>query len=744
MSQTKQNNDSQQPQNIEKQHSLQNIDEEQKKKQKEKENEKQAIQSKAKSNEQEIGAENTQKDQKKPNKKKKRKNRRILENDNYEDLEQDNDNISEDQMSEESKKSEEQEEEKQEVEEIEISNLLEVPPTPPSPSTAGASHFDVAELNTHVKSEREYKEWQRNLRHAVEEMQNKTTKFPSVANVWVVGRIVVAMFLIIGLSAGTIITAIISLKQTSNLGNRIILGSCSTSQILLMQYLSLQLLFNTNFYPINLLINQESSSPIFIDTSYLLNDQQLIQQLIQKAIKYARGTESHLRYGSTEQSITNDILLDKLKTKQVEGDYESLDQLMLEPTECLLDPPETCEQIQQQRNHLVTSQYTGLDSLFQQFISDLMHISMIDISELKIQDDRFLRLVSLGNNDLYQGNVRYTKELHQIAQQSLKVGRSNILIITIVDVVVFFVVFLFLLVPLRRFFSDVVDQTKLLNELVPEQKNEDLQWSEKYVSGYGPLDMGNKQILTLLSSIVEICEDRDEGVSTSNVLRVNAQNLLQRMKIQFNRELNWMEQNEFQFIEDHKQEHKYILKEAGYLLRFLIHYPDSSLVISNALQLFFINHIIYSDQSMGIYINLVKSIQKDDGQSQQQQQLLQQQYLQQMYLQQNEDGLPYEMNQGLYYPQQLYQQDMMQDGQYYDMNGEALGDIADIDETGQNNFDFNNQMEFLQYPGQDMMNDVNQMQMPMQMQGQFGQDMIDPNLMQNYPQMQMMGNQQYM
>lgn len=46
------------------------------------------------------------------------------------------------------------------------------PPTPPSPSTGGA-HFDLAELNPHVRTEREFKEWARNVRVALAEVQSR-------------------------------------------------------------------------------------------------------------------------------------------------------------------------------------------------------------------------------------------------------------------------------------------------------------------------------------------------------------------------------------------------------------------------------------------------------------------------------------------------------------------------------------------------------------------------------------------
>lgn len=106
-------------------------------------------------------------------------------------------------------------------------------------------------------------------------------------------------------------------------------------------------------------------------------------------------------------------------------------------------------------------------------------------------DDHFLRLVSLGNNDLYRGSVKFMNELSNNALDFVNSARMSIVDITIADCIVYFVIFLVLLLPLRSFFTSAMNRTTLLNELVPEIKRDELVWKEKYQTKLKAMDDGN-------------------------------------------------------------------------------------------------------------------------------------------------------------------------------------------------------------------------------------------------------------
>ncbi|KAH7817229.1 uncharacterized protein MONOS_13504 [Monocercomonoides exilis] len=479
---------------------------------------------------------------------------------------------------------------------------LDVPPTPPSPSGAGAAHFDVAELNPHVRSEREFKEWSRNVKHAVAEVQNKSLKFPSVVNAWVVGRVSFAIAAIFALGFSTMYLAFTSLQQTNVLANQMILSSIRTAQLLQMQYFSIQLVHNNTFMPLTNMVDESATSPVFRDLIHAMNNPLDIQTLLSESREFFNKIDVHLRYGNSLYSDSNDTILDKLVTTQLEGTNSELDKVMFDQATCLRTDNSECPP-DSSRNYLLTHSFSGLDALFQIFLSDVLHISRLPIALVSPSSPHFLRLFSIGNNDLYTGSIRYSNTLFQHANSFVEQAKHQNINITIIDFSVFFVVVLFLLVPLRGYFTNLNNQTSLLNSLIPEINREELQWKDVYITPFAPLNFGNRRILSLISSTVELCEDKDDS-SSSAALKATAENVVATMRIQFDREAEWMAQYDYGDDEmiEHLAEHKYLLREASYLLRFLIHQPDSSLVISNALQLFFIAHLQKSDSALGTHI----------------------------------------------------------------------------------------------------------------------------------------------
>jgi hypothetical protein len=176
---------------------------------------------------------------------------------------------------------------------------LDVPPSPPSPSAVGAAHFDVAELNTQVKSKTEFKEWTRNFKHAVSEIQNKSLKYPSLVNGWVIGRLTVSVLILLGLMGGTIYVSFTALQQTQVIGNQLILSSYRTSHLLSMEYFVMQFIFLDNYKTISTnYVNSEATSPVFNDLSHLLNDQGIMKGIITRSIDYFHMIDSRLRFYS--------------------------------------------------------------------------------------------------------------------------------------------------------------------------------------------------------------------------------------------------------------------------------------------------------------------------------------------------------------------------------------------------------------------------------------------------------------
>ncbi|KAK2958800.1 hypothetical protein BLNAU_6303 [Blattamonas nauphoetae] len=487
---------------------------------------------------------------------------------------------------------------------------LDVPPTPPSPSAAGAVHFDLSDLNTKVRTEREFKEWTRNVKQAVNEVQSKSLKFPSVIRVSVVIRVILAVAIIVGLGIATILISITSLQKTNVYGNQIVLSQHRTMQLIHMQFLILQLVFNNTHSGITNIAQNETTSPVFVDLAHVMNDQSLIQERLRLAIVYFQRTDSHLRYGSSTYSQTTDKLINSLKTTELEGTISSLDDIMFGESDCRMNTTTYCTE-HPDRNYLVTESFTGLDALYQIFISDALHMGNYPPATNLMTKDHFLRLFTLANNDLYYGSLTYSSKLRLEAESFVTLAKRNMSIITIVDCVVYFLAFLIFLLPLRSFFSEIANQSTLLQSLIPEIQHEDLQWKPEYQSTYAPLNANNRRILNLLGSAVELSEENKDD-SAAVALKTVAENVMASLKVQFERESQWMKQSQYAEDSDHKKEHKYLLKEAAYLLRFLLHEPDSAVIISNAVQMFFVSHIKRMDVPLGNWLSNTLDTMQDN------------------------------------------------------------------------------------------------------------------------------------
>ncbi|KAK2963299.1 hypothetical protein BLNAU_1833 [Blattamonas nauphoetae] len=495
------------------------------------------------------------------------------------------------------------------TDDVAMTYALDVPPTPPSPSVAGAVHFDLSELNTKVRTEREFKEWTRNVKHAVSEIESKSMKFPSVVKVSVVIRVVLTLVVIIGFGTATILVSISSLNGSSVYGNEIILGQHRTMQLIHLQFLSLQLVFNTTSTTITNQTMPETTSPVFTDLTHIMNDQTALQHKINLALNYFERTDSHLRYGSSAYAQTSDTLLNSLQTNELEGQNSELDLLMFKQTDCLMPNSSYCV-ANPDRNYLTTPNFTGLDALHQVFISDCLHIAHYPITNQIVDKDIFLRMFTLANNDLYFGSLSFSEKLMDASKAFIIGAKLNILVMMIVSIVAYTITFIFLLFPLRGFFSQITNQSTLLRSLIPDIQHEDLQWKSEYESHYNPLDYSNKHTINLLSSLVELTEEHKDG-SHLQSLRTISESILSSMQTQFNRESQWMKTNEYPHMDNHLKEHRYLMKEAAYLLRFILHQPESSFIITNALQIFFVSHIKRMDIPLGSWISKLEALGED-------------------------------------------------------------------------------------------------------------------------------------
>ncbi|KAK2964286.1 hypothetical protein BLNAU_817 [Blattamonas nauphoetae] len=488
---------------------------------------------------------------------------------------------------------------------------LDVPPTPASPSAAGAVHFDLAELNTKVQSEREYKEWLRNVKFAISDVQSKTLNFPSVLRISVVIRLGIAVLITVGLGIATILITYSSLLRTNVYGNQIILGGYRTMQLLHMQYLAIQVVIGSNLPGLVNMTYSETTSPVFTDLTHLLYDQVQIQERLITAAESFQALDAHLRYGSSLSSSSNDPQLDKLSTSKLEGDVVSLDNIMFSDTDCLMDTTAECTGDGAKRNHLLTTKFAGLDALMQIFVEDALHVANYIPAPNLVNKIHFLRLFTISNNDLYYGSLRYNKQLLKEAESFVGTAKTSITIITVVDSAVFILTALILLLPLRAFFTEISNDATLLQSLIPEITHEELQWKEEYQSKFEPLNAGNAKILDLLMRAVEIGNEQKEEQGERSALNLLAAQVMVAMKEQFRKEKKWMEEYAYEDWEEHLREHKYLLREASYLLRFLLHQPQNSLIVSNVLQLFFVSHVQRMDVTFGQHIIQMQELEEE-------------------------------------------------------------------------------------------------------------------------------------
>jgi hemerythrin-like metal-binding protein len=339
------------------------------------------------------------------------------------------------------------------------------------------------------------------------------------------------------------------------------------------------------------------------------NDRKLLQGILQRGIDYFYMIDSHLRYGTdNDKFVSNDRLIDDLSTSRLEGLYPDLDSIMFHQTSCLMLDASLCNSttpalgVGLQRNFLLTESYTGLDALFQIFIADILHMSELDGNLITQGNAHFLRLLSLANNDLYDGSLQYSAALHDQSHVFISDALKIITNYFIASVVTYFFVFFVLLAPLRSFFNSVVNHTNLLNDLIPEIQREDLQWRDVYISEYQPYNVQNRRLLSLLATLVEVAEEKEDSQASQNTIRTTAENIIAIMGRHFDREEEWMAKYIYPLEEDHIHEHTYLMKEAAYLLRYLLHMPESTIVVSNVLQMFFISHLQTSDLPLGKWI----------------------------------------------------------------------------------------------------------------------------------------------
>ncbi|KAH7831247.1 uncharacterized protein MONOS_3906 [Monocercomonoides exilis] len=358
--------------------------------------------------------------------------------------------------------------------------------------------------------EEEKEEKERIAQQRIEDMDEKLRVLGGVVPSSVKLQLILGVVLQICLACSFYAVSIVAITGTSDHSGKIIMSGYR--RIALKQLSALaSMVAGKIMFPVAdesvFFKDPTSSSPAFRNSTFMTSLEN-VKSTLSVQMQFIQLISKRFLVGSSEGAVTSDERLDSIVITRTQGTDALIDEIMVEPTKCLLINRTLCDTTTPgERMPGVPSEFNGLSELVERAATAVSELVKIPDDELSLNDINYLFIKGMTFFDAEDALVRIGDELQKKASDFTS-SYSTVLLVVFISIAVLAsaVVGIFIL-PIPVHIQAVMQQTEAIVEVACRREVESVKWSEDLATSVARIDdahyvmvEGMRQLVVLVNN----------------------------------------------------------------------------------------------------------------------------------------------------------------------------------------------------------------------------------------------------
>ncbi|KAA6365839.1 MAG: hypothetical protein EZS28_038634, partial [Streblomastix strix] len=269
----------------------------------------------------------------------------------------------------------------------------------------------------------------------MKKMNNKKNAYkqlPSPINVKFVVNIIVSLSAELIILAGLIIVVVVFVIEYSGVAASLVISGMRPAYLAQMHYFCLRLLYPYSQIDPKDNITLMNTNPVWKDSSHVLPDRAVIMRLLIGVMGQFTKVHHNTHYGATQFTLTNDSLLDELKTGRLNTNYTTTE--LFSNSSCLMIDTTKCEDQPGNPEGVGTSRiYSALYPISVSGSSILTGLNSSTTQKNKRGDtnDQIRFIITAIRSDVTEGVKEQTDQILQIGVDQISLS-VNVLMFMVI------------------------------------------------------------------------------------------------------------------------------------------------------------------------------------------------------------------------------------------------------------------------------------------------------------------------
>ncbi|KAK2947344.1 hypothetical protein BLNAU_17731 [Blattamonas nauphoetae] len=349
----------------------------------------------------------------------------------------------------------------------------------------------------------------------------------------------------------------------------------------------------------------ESTRPGWNDFSHLTQNATRLQQEAATLIDYVIAIHNKCMQGAKPgdgQYLSGDELMDGMEVTRTLVPNSEMVRIALQPTTCLMDTPEECEN---PRIFGIQGEFLGLEGLLNLFFTAAQRLTLLsDPSSSITPDHPDLQLMVTGmREDVYNGVIVFSRAIQAHVHSAVKTWRSTLVVMVVVGISGVVLSLLCFLCPANMKLKRVERITRRI-EVVDGHNDTTLrsiQWEDSLQSDIPRFDYSHSKFCETACAVVTAM-DRDDWNSIKHEVVGTFVNCLMST-LSDEEMLMRVHKCQKSTVQSHCHHHSFILKRMLYALIALYqNQANAQYLFIQAVSLWRSSHVTVHDRQMALFL----------------------------------------------------------------------------------------------------------------------------------------------
>ncbi|KAH7831140.1 uncharacterized protein MONOS_10743 [Monocercomonoides exilis] len=252
-----------------------------------------------------------------------------------------------------------------------------------------------------------------------------------------------------------------------------------------------------------------SSSPAFRNSTFMTSLEN-VKSTLSVQMQYIQLISKRFLVGSSEDTVTSDERLDSIVITRTQGTDALIDEIMVEPTKCLLINRTLCDTTTPgERMPGVTSEFNGLSELIERTATAVSELVKIPDDELNLNDIHYLFIRGMSLYDAEDSLIRIGDELQSKANEFTTRYSTVLLVVFVVVAVMATAVVVVFILPIPVYIQTIMEQTEAIAEVAGRREVESVKWSEDLVTSVTRIDDAHYVLVEGMRQLVALVNNNE-------------------------------------------------------------------------------------------------------------------------------------------------------------------------------------------------------------------------------------------